>query len=200
MLLNKKGFIGSIGDDLPSLIPTFFAILIFFTGVAFAFNAINDKNDYLSTYLDSLTIAKSALGDGSFSSYDDFINTSKDLTVMSNYIFGVVYPLTTINLDDIFDDKRKFFITEFDEGLALYFNDGIYKGIKKSNNQFSNINNSSDYNVYLVTSENLKQDVDNDFTEVLENLKNKEFFQYVYPVEIYTTKGFLTAYLVIFVW
>ena len=88
----RKGFIGSIGDDLPSLIPLFFALMIFFAGLAFVFTNINDKNTQMNAYLDSLTIAKSALGKSSFSSHEDFMNTSKDLIVLSNYMFGLISP------------------------------------------------------------------------------------------------------------
>ncbi|PIU22589.1 MAG: hypothetical protein COT14_00330, partial [Candidatus Diapherotrites archaeon CG08_land_8_20_14_0_20_30_16] len=76
---SSRGFIGSIGDDLPSLIPLFFALMIFFTALAFAFTTINEKNATINTYLDSLTIAKTALSDGSFASLSEFQNTGKNI-------------------------------------------------------------------------------------------------------------------------
>ena len=45
--LSQRGFIGSIGDDIPSLIPLTFALVIFFAAFAFAFNAFDQKqNDF----------------------------------------------------------------------------------------------------------------------------------------------------------
>lgn len=41
---SKKGFIGPIGDDLPSLIPLVFALMIFFSVFTFTWNVFDQKN------------------------------------------------------------------------------------------------------------------------------------------------------------
>jgi len=44
VFLDEKGFLGPIGDDLPSLIPLLFALVIFFSTFTFAFNVWSERN------------------------------------------------------------------------------------------------------------------------------------------------------------
>lgn len=54
-LLKEKGFLGPIGDDLPSLIPIVFALIIFFTVFTQTFNTFDSRN---ILFKDSLTVIK----------------------------------------------------------------------------------------------------------------------------------------------
>lgn len=55
----KKGFIGAIGDDLPSLIPIFLGLMIFFSVFLNTYNVYKDNTDLYS--LKSEAIAVSAI-------------------------------------------------------------------------------------------------------------------------------------------
>lgn len=188
----RKGFIGSIGDDLPSLIPLFFALMIFFAGLAFVFTNINDKNTQMNAYLDSLTIAKSALGKSSFSSHEDFMNTSKDLIVLSNYMFGLISP-SNENFS-LPNDYKEFFIKECEDGNIIF------------NNKFSIPENSICYdgNIYFKSSKavlnKLDTDYYNNFPNFIEYVKTRKYYQYIFPVTLYTLEGYKVVYLYVLTW
>jgi hypothetical protein len=54
----RKGFIGPIGDDLPSVISIMLALGLFFSGIAFALNAYNQKMDSLRLLQGSLEVSR----------------------------------------------------------------------------------------------------------------------------------------------
>ena len=82
-LKNEKGFLGPIGDDLPSLIPLIFALMIFFASFSFTFNIFDKRNEYFENSLTVLKIS-STLGNaaGSYiSSIDEFDQLCQTLNV-----------------------------------------------------------------------------------------------------------------------
>ncbi len=54
---SRKGFLGPIGDDLPSLIPLVFALTIFFYVFTFTWNAFDEKNKGFDDDISILRIA-----------------------------------------------------------------------------------------------------------------------------------------------
>jgi len=66
----KKGFIGPIGDDVPSLIAIILAMGLFFTGFSHAMNVYNQKIVDMEALKGSVEIARAALGDGILSPSD----------------------------------------------------------------------------------------------------------------------------------
>ena len=64
LLKSRKGFIGPIGDDLPSIIPLVFALIVFFSGFYLTMNVFESKqNDFDSDLALSHTIDRlSSLG------------------------------------------------------------------------------------------------------------------------------------------
>ena len=54
-MLEEKGFLGPIGDDLPSLIPLIFALIIFFTVFSQTFSTFDERN---TMFRDSLTVVR----------------------------------------------------------------------------------------------------------------------------------------------
>jgi len=63
MGFSKKGFIGAIGDDLPSLIPIVFALLIFFSAFTATLAIYNSENAAVQTDMGMLSIARNLKGD-----------------------------------------------------------------------------------------------------------------------------------------
>jgi hypothetical protein len=55
----RKGFIGPVGDDLPSIVAVILALGLFFSGVIYSLNAYNDKMLNLSTLKGALEISRS---------------------------------------------------------------------------------------------------------------------------------------------
>ncbi len=54
----RKGFIGPIGDDLPSLIPLLIALVIFFSSFTFAFVVFDDRTANFKADLESQEVAR----------------------------------------------------------------------------------------------------------------------------------------------
>lgn len=89
----NKGFLGPIGDDLPSLIPLLFALLIFFATFSFSYSAFSQKNTSFQRDLDVLNIARVLKGTNYVSGYQAFIDSCNSLNptnvkyvaVISNY-------------------------------------------------------------------------------------------------------------------
>ena len=60
----KKGFIGPIGDDLPSLVAVLLALGIFFSSLSFTFNAYNEKIASMNKLKGSIDIARVVTQEG----------------------------------------------------------------------------------------------------------------------------------------
>jgi hypothetical protein len=76
--LKEKGYIGSIGDDLPSLIPLLFALLIFFTVFSFTLNIFNEKKTAFEKEFELMQIADSLKYDGYINGFNE-LSESGDL-------------------------------------------------------------------------------------------------------------------------
>ena len=82
-IMGSKGFLGPIGDDLPSLIPLIFALVIFFSTFTFAFSVFNEKNSDFQSDLDVLNIARVLKGTSLISSIEDFDKSCATLNITS---------------------------------------------------------------------------------------------------------------------
>jgi|GEM_PF-3595741 len=193
--LFSKGFIGSIGDDLPSLIPLFFALMIFFGAMAFAFTTINEKNVTINTYIDSLTVSRSALSDGSFASLDEFVSSQKSLVTMSNYIYGLIYLSNENDFDfeNIFlYDIEDVFVKQCDNDIKLSDNLVLTQSVITETC-------SGDEKPFLVMSSSVLENK-SDPSIILQDIKHKKYFYYLYPVTLLTPNGYKVLYLLVLVW
>ncbi len=68
----EKGFIGPIGDDLPSLIPIVTGLVIFFSVFVLTLNTYNEKNDYLEKQIDMTSVARDLKGDSLLLNWSQF--------------------------------------------------------------------------------------------------------------------------------
>jgi hypothetical protein len=201
--MNKKGFIGAIGDDFPSLIPLFFAILIFFSSLTYAFTTINDKNAYINTYLDSLKIAKTALGNGMYSGYEDFVDKTDNILSTSNYVIGIVYRenddeyLSEYKLDTL--DLEDTFVCEDEDYLILKSN-AENKTISKRDNELSTQNCYNAEKIYLDASPSAMNLLESDKINLAELSRYQKVFTYIYPIGLMTPKGVVTAFVLVVVW
>jgi len=87
----QRGFIGAIGDDLPSLVPIFFSLLIFFATLSFVFITVNERNNYIEGYFESISISKSILGSSFYSGYDDFYYKVSNISTSEKFVAGLIY-------------------------------------------------------------------------------------------------------------
>lgn len=205
MRINKRGFLGSIGDDLPSLIPLFFALMIFFASLAYAFTTINERNNFINTYIDSLGIAKAALGDASFVDLQDFQASSNKVVTSANYIFGLVYiptesdPGNSLDFSTILEDVDKGFICYTDNNdLKLSPNSAIVGGkFLTTADIFCNPDMPSSF--YLASA-SVKEELQIGNTNLTELLSHKKSYSYIYPATLLTDAGNIVVYLIVVVW
>ncbi len=54
----KKGFIGPLGDDLPSLIAIMLALTLFFSGLTFSMNVFDQKRERARLMKGALDISR----------------------------------------------------------------------------------------------------------------------------------------------
>ena len=87
----EKGFLGPIGDDLPSLIPLIFALLLFFASFNSALSRYDAVNKDIADELDSLKVARILRSDGYIIDYKEFSNLCGMVTVGSiDYEAGIL--------------------------------------------------------------------------------------------------------------
>ena len=88
--MRNFGFIGPIGDDLPSLIPIVFALTIFFATFGNSFSTFNEKNTGFSDDLDALKIARILRSNGYIINYDNFQQLCNMVQVKSvKFVAGI---------------------------------------------------------------------------------------------------------------
>ena len=78
---NIKGFLGPIGDDLPSLIPLLFGLAIFFSSFTFAYQAFDAENANFKYAIKSMDLAKTVKSDSFISGYADFRTSCNNISV-----------------------------------------------------------------------------------------------------------------------
>ncbi len=89
--LNQKGFLGAIGDDLPSLIPLTFALLIFFTALGFTFNEFQAKQTGFDQQLIKLRIGSTLKGDSLLNGVSAFEEACRTLSITAFKFRARVY-------------------------------------------------------------------------------------------------------------
>lgn len=93
--MSQRGFIGSIGDDIPSLIPLTFALVIFFSAFAFAFNAFDQKQTDFDQKFALLRIGQTLKGDNLIENYAKWETLCKNVEVKNFKYRAVVFKIIT---------------------------------------------------------------------------------------------------------
>ncbi len=129
MIKNKKGFIGAIGDDLPSLIPIFVGLVIFFAVFLNVFNDYNAKNKLFNLNQEAVEISMQLKSDPVIIDYDHFMEKCENIKTTKKWnAFLVDLPLDTeqfelISLEKITRSKNSyedFVFSEIDPNLNNY--------------------------------------------------------------------------------
>jgi hypothetical protein len=86
-----KGFIGPLGDDLPSIVIIVLALSMFFAGLTFAINTYNQKVLGLDVLRGAVDIGRVITQDGLITSNLDFYERKAEPTANSYAIDFVLY-------------------------------------------------------------------------------------------------------------
>ena len=100
-MLKQNGFLGPIGDDLPSLVPLIFALIIFFSTFTYAMNSMDSRNDDFDADLATLGIARIMRSNGYLTGYEDF----KRLCGMIN-VAGLNYEIALVETELTYDERN----------------------------------------------------------------------------------------------
>jgi hypothetical protein len=145
MIESKKGFIGAIGDDLPSLIPIFIGLMIFFAVFLNVFNDYNAKNKMYGLNQEAIEISMQLKSDPVIISRDHFLEKCNKINSTKRWMaFLVDLPLDTISyqdltLDGFISDHEDYVLKTIDDSGDLdhficnenYLNDLNDKSIRK---------------------------------------------------------------------
>ncbi len=115
-MTKNKAFLGAIGDDLPSLIPLVFAILIFMSVFISTWNTYTEKTEKMQIFLYALKLGDVLSSKDYLSTYGDFEKNCQRAQTEKKYRFiaGLVHlppnplekesqHLPTIELSDLID-------------------------------------------------------------------------------------------------
>lgn len=115
MKLNKKGYIGAIGDDLPSLIPIFLGITIFFAVFLNTYNVYKKNTEIYSLKNDAINISGIMKEEPMFTDYNKFMETCNRINTKYNWsAFIINFDLNSMNY-------KKLTIDEIDEELVNHW-------------------------------------------------------------------------------
>lgn len=123
-MLNKKGYIGAIGDDLPSLIPIFLGITIFFSVFLSTYNVYRNNTDYYSLKNDAINISGIIKEDPLFSDYNAFSKTCAKVDTKYNWTaFALPLDLNTENYEvfEVNDITEDALITHWESPDKVFF-------------------------------------------------------------------------------
>lgn len=133
-MLAQKGFLGPIGDDLPSLIPLVFALALFFGVFSQTFEAFDSKNTLFSDSLSIVRLSEILVSNSYINGIEKFMEkceTAKSISSL-NWKAGLI-PLQAKKLEqktqsdffsgiDVFSLEGKFFnMRAFEPGLDQQF-------------------------------------------------------------------------------
>jgi len=103
--LKQKGYMGPIGDDLPSLIPLMFALVIFFSSFYSTVNIYNDRTVDFENDIAVVQISASLRGTGFIASIHDFNSSCNALNVRQPYFSAGLMDLDKdVNLFNLDED------------------------------------------------------------------------------------------------
>ncbi len=96
MVKNKKGFIGAIGDDLPSLIPIFLGLIIFFAVFLSTYNTYKTNTGLYSLEQEAISISMILKSEPLIPDYNLFMKTCNKVSTTKKWnAFIVDLPLDT---------------------------------------------------------------------------------------------------------
>lgn len=96
---HSRGYIGPIGDDLPSLIPLIFALAVFFATFSNTLGTFEKKNALFDLDLEVFKIARVLRGNGYYTGVEAFHDACKLVRAKNVYFFAMIVPISE-NIDE----------------------------------------------------------------------------------------------------
>ena len=97
----SRGFVGPIGDDLPSLIPLLLGLVIFFSTFTLAFSAFDARNTDFRDDIAVLRISRTLQSNSYIYSWENFHQLCSQIDVLNiKYVAGITDKIVQANPDD----------------------------------------------------------------------------------------------------
>lgn len=92
--MNRRGFIGAIGDDLPSIIPLVIALLLFFSIFSSTLTTFNNRNQVFDQRTETITVARELKGNSMILNVSHFADNCDKVKIRPRaYSFAAaIYP------------------------------------------------------------------------------------------------------------
>lgn len=122
--LKTKGYIGAIGDDLPSLIPIFLGITIFFSVFLSTYNVYRNNTDLYSIKNDAINISGILKEEPLYSDSNAFFKTCDKIKTKYNWnAFVIPLDLNTDNYQSLEVESLRYdsFIKHWDDSEGRPF-------------------------------------------------------------------------------
>lgn len=136
---SRKGFLGPIGDDLPSLIPLVFALTIFFYVFTFTWNSFDARNQSFDREIALLRVASTLKSNSYISNHSQFVERCEEAKGFRLVKFKAGLLELPVKMDEHFegidiekilsDDKDTFFKDPFNPD-AVYECGNVASGEK----------------------------------------------------------------------
>ncbi len=119
---SSKGFIGPIGDDLPSLVPIVISLVIFFSIFALTLSTYNSKNALIRQQIEMTSVARELKGDSLILGVDQFNNKCNDLR-LKRYPYSFMAGIYSVEteLGRVVDDFSRIGLGEINPNEADFF-------------------------------------------------------------------------------
>ena len=86
----NKGFIGPIGDDLPSLIPLIFGLVMFFSAFTSTFTAFDSRTTEFNQDISAMKVTRIMQSNNYIYSFDNFSELCSDVGIVNlSYVAGI---------------------------------------------------------------------------------------------------------------
>ncbi|MBU0635624.1 hypothetical protein KKE06_01210 [Candidatus Micrarchaeota archaeon] len=190
---NQRGFVGPIGDDLPSLIPLTVALLIFFSAFGFAFNSFEEKKIEFDQRLLLLGLGKTMKGDSLLDLYSEWEIACNSLEVSRYNFRAVVFTIST-NDGAIFYNYEFFKEWQAKDDPGDYFtwtdNDRIFQMLDASGTSHPLVCDREGTHATIGSLDDISREI----------TLNKNPLRVNYPLAVLDDKKFRPAILSVMVW
>jgi len=152
MSLKSNGFIGPIGDDLPSLIPIVFALTIFFASFNAALLAFDQKNSSFADDLDALKVARIMRSNGYIVNKQNFDQLCSLVEVRALHFVAGIAELNTTPEDSL--DPSKNYNFTFFNGSELKPLSDLFYTVPEGTFYCTNLKDISEFDAGILQNRN----------------------------------------------
>ncbi|MDD3178307.1 MAG: hypothetical protein PHR26_02195 [Candidatus ainarchaeum sp.] len=184
MKKKQKGYIGAIGDDLPSLIPIFIGLLIFFSVFLSTYNNYKTETQNFDLHQDAIDISMTLRSEPVIIDYNHFTNICNKVNTNRNWTaFLIDLPQDLDNYNEV--DLEFLLTNDEDNTQIIVLDENIYDP-------------NSEQNIFYCP--NTSKNLDKFKTKVKTQDEKHKVLVYVYPINLQIEYHAVPVRLYVAVW